>query len=278
MKVKLREVAAAAELTAPLAVLFPEARLTAFADAHGGVDLRQVKELVVADYGDATLYAARGLFDPARIEAAFAKRAEVEGRAQDLARPPIVRAFGSVGDARVQVATFGRHAVALEAGRFGPLRAFEAFAQGKLKRARPAVLQEPLLGLAEGTRLPPGELLALAPGPFQGEWKGALGGLLGACTAAGLCVAVAGKSLRLRLVLLGAFGTDAPAAGERLSAATNVLCQNALGRLLGLDAPTEPPAVTVAADSLTWGAAFQTEKLGTGVHAALDAHIGEIMR
>ncbi len=277
IRAKLREIAAAPQLAGVLAEIFPEARLSAFAAAHGGVDLRQLKELVVADYGDATLYAARGVFDPARIEAALQRRGEIEGRAVDLAHPPIVRAFGNVGDTRVQLATFGREAVALEAGRFGPLRAFEAFSEGKLKRSRPAIAQEPLVGLAE-RRLPPGELLALAPGPFEGEWKGALGGLLGACTGAGLSVALAGKTLRVRLVLLGAFGNDAPAAAERLSAATNVICQNALGRLLGLDAPVEPPTVSAAADALTWGAAFQVEKLGAGIHTALDAHISEIMR
>ncbi len=276
VRAKLREIAAAPELAGALAEIFPEARLSAFAEAHGGVDLRQMKELVVADYGDATLYAARGVFDPARIEAALQRRGEVEGRAVDLLHPPIMRTFGNVGDTRVQLATFGREAVALEAGRFGPLRAFEAFSEGKLKRSRPAIAQEPLVGLE--MRLPPGELYALAPGPFEGEWKGALGGLLGACTGAGLSVALAGKTLRVRLVLLGAFGNDAPAAAERLSAATNVICHNALGRLLGLDAPAEPPTVSGAADALTWGAAFQVDKLGGGIHTALDAHISEIMR
>lgn len=275
---KLRELAAAPELQGVLATILPGARLDAFAAAHGGVDLRQVKELVVADYGDATLYAARGVFDPAHIEAAFQRRAEVEGRAVDLAHPQIVRAFGSVGDSRVQLAMFGREAVALEAGRFGPLRAFEAFAEGKLKRSKPAVAQEPLVTLADGARLPKGELIALAPGPFEGEWKGALGGLVGACTAVGVSIALAGKMLRVRLVLLGAFGNDAPAAAERLSAATNVISQNALGRMLGLDSPVEPAAVIATPDSLTWGAAFLVEKLGAGIHAALDAQIAEIMR
>jgi len=278
VRAKLRDIAAAPELVGVLATIFPEDKLSAFAESHGGVDLRQVKELVVADYGDATLYAARGVFDPARIESTFQRRGEVEGRGVDLQHPPVVRTFGNVGDTRVQVATFGRDAVALEAGRFGPLRAFEAFAEGKLKRAKPAIAQDAFAPLMDGKRLPSGEVLALAAGPFEGEWRGGLGGLLGACTAAGLSFALAGKLIRVRLVLLGAFGTDAPAAAERLSAATNVICQNALGRLLGLDAPAEPPVVTPAADSLTWGAAFQIDKLGSGIHTALDAQIREIMR
>ena len=277
LRAKLREIAAAPELAAVLADIFPEARLRSFAETHGGVDLRQVKELVVADHGDATLYAVRGVFDPARIEATLQRRGEVEGRAVDLSHPSIIRTFGAVGDTRVQLATFGREALALEVGRFGPLRAFEAFAVGKLKRSKPAIAQEPLSALITH-HLPPAELLALAPGPFEGEWKGALGGLLGACTAAGISIALAGSMLRVRLVLLGAFGRNAPAAAERLSAATNVICQSALGRLLGLDTPTEAATVTADADALTWGATFQVEKLGTGIHTALDAQISEIMR
>lgn len=278
VRARLREIAAAPELLGFVAATFPAAKLDAFAESHGGVDLRQVKELVVADYGDATLYAARGVLDPARIEATFQRRGEIEGRGVDLQHPPIVRTFGNVGDTRVQLATFGREAVALEVGRFGPLRAFEAFAEGKLKRARPAVAQEPLVALMDPARLPAGEVIALAPGPFTGEWKRGLGGLLGASTAAGVSFTLAGKIVRVRLVLLGAFGNDAPAAADRLSAATNVLCQNPFGRLLGLDTPAEPAAVTGAADALSWSAAFQLEKLGAGIHTALDAQISEIMR
>jgi hypothetical protein len=276
VRARLREIAQAPGLVAPLAQVFPEERLAAFAAAHGGVDLRQAHELIVAEYTDASLYAVRALLDPGKLEATLAKRGEIEGRGQDLASPPVVRVFGNVGALRVQLATFGRDAVALEAGKLGPLRAFEAFAMKKLHRAKPAVEAEPLVRVLP--LLGDAHVVALAPGPFDETWESGLGGLLKGSTAAGLGARAEGTDIALKLVLAGAWGTDAGAAGGRLSAATNVIAQSAFGRLLGLDAPTRPFRVEAGPEALVLTASFSAEKVSLGLHRALDAQISDIMK
>jgi hypothetical protein len=276
LRARLREIAQAPGLVAPLADIFPEQRLSDFAAAHGGIDLRQAHELIAAQYTDASLYGVRALVDPGKIEATFARRGEIEGRGQDLASPSVVRVFGNVGDARVQLATFGRDAVALETGKLGPLRAFEAFAMKKLHRAKPAIESEPLARLLP--MLGDAHVVALAPGPFTEEWESGLGGLLRGSTAAGVAARADATDVVVTLVLAGAWGADADAAAGRLSAATNVIAQSAFGRLLGLDAPTRPPRVTAAPDALAFTAAFSAERAALGLHRALDAQISDIMK
>ena len=116
--------------------------------------------------------------------------------------------------------TFGREAFALEEGRFGPLRVAAAYAEGKLKKAKPALRAEPLsravglLGEGSVARF-------FASGPFEGEWSAALGGLLRAATG----VAVGARTTRapaakgglvVTAVVLGEYGHAEEDAARRL--------------------------------------------------------------
>jgi hypothetical protein len=272
-----RDIASRADLIPAISAIVPEARLTAFSRANG-IDLRETKELVIARYDETTLYAARTPLDPATIESAFAAHAiEIEGRAEDA--PGLVREWGTVaGKSREQIAIFGRDAVALESGRFGPLRAAEMFALAKLKRASPALKTEPLARAAALAGEAP--LRAFAPGPFTGEWKSGLGGLLGASTAVAVAIRfppTPGPQLSARIVLLGAWNDDAPSAAQRLAAAYTVLEQSTLGRLIGLDKPMAGPNASYTADALTLEVSYDALALAHGVHAALEAEIEEIL-
>ena len=289
---RLRELFANADLIPALHLLVSEARLDKFAARNGGVDPRQVRELVAAQYGsDSLLVVATGLFDPAKLEATFSERAApLDGRAIDRANAPdgatlvpITRLWGSIRSERQQLAIFGRDALALEQGRFGPLRAAEAFAQGKLKRARPALEAVPLAKTSE--LLGDAPLRMFAPGPFEGAWAQGLGGLLKASTAAALGVRVVAPSsaspgkprLACTLVLTGGWGESAPAAGERLGAAIGRLAQDSLGHLCGLDRPIEGPRVRTAADALTLEVALDPLELARGLRAATEASVEEVM-
>jgi hypothetical protein len=178
-----------------------------------------------------------------------------------------------------QLLVFGNEAVALEEGRPSQLRAAEAFAFGKLKKAPPALKGAALTRAAE---VLDGDapVRVFAAGPFEGETANGLGGLLRAATAAGASAkwAGTGSNILVRVVLTGAWGDNAPAAVERLAAAAHVLSESPIGHLLGLHRPVREPAVHVEADALVLDATLDGDALARGIHDAVDAEVAEIMR
>src|SRR6185312_9330642 len=136
-------------LTPVVAAAAPPESFDAFASRHAGLDLRRATEVSVASFGDTTLALARVPFEPGRVEAAFADRTTVDGRAVDRG---VTRVWGtmweSVGDdrraTRSQVALLGHDALALERGPLGPLQTAVYFAQGRLRRSPRALQAAPL--------------------------------------------------------------------------------------------------------------------------------------
>jgi len=290
-QVRPRTLLADAALASAIATLVPEEVFVTFALRHGGVDLRMAHEVVVAGVDDAYLALARLPVDPASIEAAFTRRAlAVDGRAVERG---ITRFWGTVGETREQVAVFGRSAVGMEQGRFGPLGVATYFAQGRLRRSRPALHDEPLEAAA--TRLGEAPIRAFAPGPFEGAWAAGWGGLLGASTAAAIALhpqtatgarpsgGVRGPegaervALAVRIVLMGAWSNDGAAAAERMGAAYRVLTEDALGRLAGLPHPVEPPKVTWDAAALELNVTLDALQLARGVSAITIGSLREIL-
>ncbi len=275
---RLRELFSSGALIPAIALVLPASRLDAFAHRHGGIDLRSATELAIAGYPQATLAVARAVLDPARVEGAFAARAvSVEGRAVEGS---VVRTWGTVGSARQQIAILGREAIALEQGRFGPLRAAQYFAQGRHKRARPALLAEPLARAA--ALLGDAPLRAFAPGPFEGATARGLGGLLAAATAVGGAATPVdrdpGGALAVRFVVTGAWGADAAAAAERLRAAFDVLASDPLGRLMGVDRPLEGPRTSSDSEALRLDVTVDALALGKGLRDATSATVDEVMQ
>ena len=78
--------------------------------------------------------------------------------------------------------------------------------------------------------------------------------------------------------LTGAWGKDAPAAAERLAAAIHVVSESPFGRLIGLDHPVVSPQVRGTDEALVVDVTIDGAALARGVHDALDAEIGDIMR
>jgi hypothetical protein len=283
IQVALKELTSNPVLAPAIAQVLPAERFDGFALRHGGIDLRQMRELDVAAFPEATLALARTSVLEASVEAAFGARAvQVEGRAIE---GDVTRFWGTVGTEREQVAVLGREGIAWERGRLGPLRAALYFAEGKLKRALPALRAEPLARAAalldaDG----PAPLKAFAPGPFLGERAAGLGGLLRAATA----IAAAARPRELRepttagalwvtLVVTGAWGNQGPAAAERLGAAFRVLAEDSFGRLLGLDHPLDGPRVSGGGEALRLDATFDPLVIGRGLHTATGATMAEIL-
>ncbi len=284
------EIAAHSELIPAIRWLVPEERFEAFARRNGGLDLRTMRGLTLADYGKTTLFLARAPLDPARVEAAFAEHVvAVDGRALDRksASPTtqIVRTWGTSSAGHEQLAIFGVEAAAVERGRLGPLRVAELFAEGRLKKASPALRTAPLSRAVE--LLGDAPMRAFAPGPFNDEWGRGVGGLLAASTAVALAVRIsqpaepssAGGRLDATLVLLGTWKDDASAAKDRLAAVFNTVAHSSLGRLVGLDQPLANARVasTPSGDALVLDVSLDATLLARGLNAATGASIADIM-
>ncbi|MBX3205887.1 MAG: hypothetical protein KF764_12510 [Labilithrix sp.] len=280
VEVKPRAIAEIPDLIPAIALVLPEERLATFTSAHGGVDLRQVQDLCVARYSSALLSVARVPIDPQRVADAFEARSTSTVTRTFLAENPrVVRMSAEIGGEAQRLVLFGREAVALEQGAAGPLRAAEAFAFGKLKKASPALSGAALVRASEvlGNAAP---VRVFAPGPFEGETAKGLGGLLRAATAVGASArwAGSGSKLAVRVVVTGAWGDDASAAAERLGAAAHVLSESPIGHLFGLHRPVEGPSVHVEPDALVLDAILDGAALARGVHDAVDAEVADIMR
>jgi hypothetical protein len=271
-----RELFDPATLEPALAVLAPDERMAAFARRYGGVDLRSVTELAVAGFPGSTLGVARVPLDAAAFEAAFASRARVTGRTVDHG---IVRIWGTVAGEPEQLAVFGNEGAAVERGQPGLLQAAVYFAEGRLKRARPALRADPLSSAA--ARLGDAPLRIFAPGPFEGPWAAGFGGLLRATTALGAALRPAAAktagAATLTLVLLGGWGADAPSAAERLGAAFHVLSEEPLGRLTGLDRPLESARTDGDESALRLDVVVDLAAVARGLRDATDATVAQIM-
>jgi hypothetical protein len=282
VEAKPRAIAAIPDLIPTIGRVLPEERLRLFAEAHGGVDLRQVKDLCIARYPDALLSIAHVPLDGERVAAAFESRSTLSGK--DATRtllapnPRVLRVSGAVEREAQQLLVFGQEGAAIEQGKSGPLRAAEAFAFGKLKRARPALRSAALAKAAE--LLGDAPVRVFAPGPFEGETASALGGLLRATTAIGASARWAGSGahLAVRIVLTGAWGDDASAASERFGAAAHVLSESPVGHLFGLNRPIQSPFVHTEPEALVLDATIDGDALARGLHDAVDAEVADIMR
>ena len=273
-----RTIAQIPDLIPALSLVLPEERLQRFAASHGGIDLRQVSDLCVARYRDTTLATARVPLDENRIIAAFEARSTRTPVKTEIApNPRIFREAGEEAGTPTQIVVFGREAIAYELGASGPIRAAEAFALGKLKRAQPALRSAALAPAAAA--LGPAPVRVFAPGPFEGESARGLGGVLRVATAIGGSARWGATQSRvaLRIVVLGAWGPDAPAAAERLGAAAHVLAESPVGRLFGLDRPVDGPFVHGEGDVLSLDVTLDGERLARGIRDAVDAEVNEIM-
>ncbi|HEY6460722.1 MAG TPA: hypothetical protein VIY73_11245, partial [Polyangiaceae bacterium] len=70
LDVHARELLANPALAPAVATVVPPERFEGFAVAHGGVDLRRVERLALADYGGSFVAAARTRYDAAAVEKA----------------------------------------------------------------------------------------------------------------------------------------------------------------------------------------------------------------
>lgn len=272
------------ELTLAVGQFLTNARLDALAKRNY-VDVRSFDEIAFASFNDTELVMGRGFFDPAKFEAAMAAHNTVDSRRAQGSLVDIDTHFGTLAE---RFTLFSSRGVARERGKAGPLRAARLFAEGKLKRARPALDVEPLNSAAVALGAPwPARIFY--PGPFTDDWERAAGGLFRTATAlAGgarpaRTEATSGgraeSNLELVAVVMGRWD-DVDGAKARLGAAIDRLLGSDLGRLMGTDKPVEPLHVEAVNDSqgLRARVVVRATPLFAGLHAALDATAEEIFR
>lgn len=255
--------------------LIPPARFSLFAARHGGIDPRRADEIVVASYPHGALVLVRAAIDPAAVEKAFVERAvRVEARAAD--HPDVVRVSAEVGTAREHLVVFGRRGVALAVGAPEPSRAAQLFAEGRLKRASPALRSPPLDLAAEVLGPAPARLFF--PGPFAGEAASGFGGLLKAASAAAVGVRARGDVLAARIALVEAEGKDRAAAQQRLGATWDAVAESGLGKLCGLDKPRKAPWTPPDERAVVLEVELDAMAVARGLRDATEAPVADIFK
>ncbi len=257
--------------------LLQPARLDAFSAGHGGVDLRQATEIVAAGFADSSLALLSLPVQKERLVTAFGSRPiAIDGRSDERG---VTRVWAKRVDnqGEEELAVFADRAVGLERGsRCSALGVAALFAQGRLRRAMPALRAEPLASAASAVGDAP--IRAFAPGPFGGAYAKGLGGLLGACTAVAVVVRPRGNSeLVFDVALLGAWGRDAAAGAERLAAVFDTLSIDPLGRLMGIDHAVVGPLTWPQDGTLRLEVSLDARALARGLYAATSGAVDEVM-
>ncbi|MCS6900095.1 MAG: hypothetical protein RMJ98_10705 [Myxococcales bacterium] len=253
-----------------LQLLLPPDGLDALSQ-YLGFELRQAEEILVGSYGATTLYLLRVPYDPLRVERQFRERLT-----HDLQRsndgPGVVRVTGRIGETPRGLATLLPDVLAFEVGPTGPLKAVVAFAQGKLKKAHPALAAEPLRTTAAHLEDGP---LRLFFSSHEASWKGAHG-LLERAVAAAFSLRPSQGNLVLQGVLLGAWDNPPKEALQRLALTVQDVQSSPLGRLTGLDKPPEPFRMEGDEEVLRLSGVISADKLARGLRDMTRASMDEL--
>ncbi|MGH7330573.1 MAG: hypothetical protein ACREJX_19665, partial [Polyangiaceae bacterium] len=123
-----------------------------------------------------------------------------------------------------------------------------------------------------------------AAGPFEDSWKHALGGLLGAATAAAVAVRFVdsdhghdGDRIAITIALYGSWGDDAGAAVTRLSAALHLVQESAIGKLCGIDHPAIGPSPRASKSEIAVDLTVDGETFFRGLRDATSGSASEIL-
>jgi len=259
-----------------LAKLFPEFRFDAYERASA-IDVRKLKRVVIASYGQSTLFLLQGVADPKEAERRFRARL-MSDITRTVQRDDAVIVSGKLASGQTRaIVALAPDVVVIESGGSRMAKAAYYHAIGKLKRS-PGALQAPGMA-ALAARLGASPLIGLAPGPFQGEWERGLHGLLVAATGVGAAVRVTPVgTLQGSFVVAGDWGDRAEAASQRLAKSWDDITRSGFGGLTGLQEPAQPPLSTHAPDAVSITVEVNAAKFLDGLRAAVSAQINEIMQ
>ena len=289
--VRPREIASIPWLIPEIGHFAREPDLDRFA-ASTGVDLRQIPEAAVALYAtssasagesggeahESTFFLARHNGDPAAIERAFRKRLTT-GEKRTVERPDLVRVAGKIGVATSALTVIGPDVIGLQQGGHasrGPARIAGLYAEDRLKKSPALLAREPLKSLA--ARFGQAPVIALSPGPFEGELARGARGLLQGATAIGASARPSAREgLAISVAVAGDFSTSGAPASKELAAAWNELAQGSFGHLLGLDQPIEAPLTTFSEGAVAIAVELDPRRFASGLAEAMGERVKAIL-
>lgn len=255
-----------------LDLILTEERLRAAAQATGFA-LETVPRAVIAGFDLGTLY----LVELPRATAAEA-RARFESRqihspGKRVADASVVTLTGLSDGLPMGLVTIDERVVAYGVGDPMLYRVVEGYARGKLK-AKTAFQGAAL----EGSEAESDSALVAAhvPGPFEGRWQRAAGGLLEIATALSATLTPTSSGYAtLELTLHGDFRDSHSA--ERLRSAYMSVASSSTGSLLGLDRALEPRTVTSSnGDHVKLFVALPLTDIARGARAVTSGDLDEI--
>ncbi len=253
--------------------VLPDERLGRL-EATMGFDVRQADAALAAGFGPSTLFLIAVPHDGPRVTRLFGERLSSEVRRTDAGHR-IVRVEGKLGVERRALVDLEESVVGLEAGPSLPLRAATAFAEEKLKRARPALAAPPLDAL--WTRLGDAPIVAVAPRSSLEAWRSGAHGVLARALSVGLSATPTERGLVLRCVVMGPWDDQAKEAADRLRLTVADLEKAPIGRLLGLDKPlSKEDVVTAERDAIALVREVDAGALAEGLWAATSAETREL--
>ena len=280
--VRPREIASIPWLIPSIGLFARESDFDRFA-ASSALDLRQIPEAAIASYagagGETAFWLARHTTDPTAIERAFRKRLTT-GEKRVVDRPDLVRVSGKIGVAQSAMTVIGANVVGVQQGGSsgrGPARIAGLYAEDRLKKSPTVLSQEPLKSLAG--RFGSAPVIALSPGPFEGELARGARGLLAGATAIGAAARPSAREkLALSVAVAGDFSTSGAPASKELVAAWNDLALGSFGHLLGLDQPIEPPLATFSEGAVALAVELDPERFARGLAEATGQRVKEILK
>jgi hypothetical protein len=237
-----------------------------------GVDLFATERALAAGFDLGTLYMADASGFRARPEVAFARRLAGSERLRQP-HPDVWHVTGLVGtepEALVRVADV---LVAVAVGDLTLAHAVELRALGRLERTAPA-FQGVSLSTLPAELLRPAPFAFYLPGPIEGSWLGASGGLLGAALALGATLAPDGPHLDLHLCVAGSWRATVDAA--ELAAVWHAFASSALGQELALDRPLEPDEVRGSEHLLELDSTLDAAAFSAGLKALLVGNLDNL--
>ncbi|MBX3275771.1 MAG: hypothetical protein KF729_36255 [Sandaracinaceae bacterium] len=247
-----------------LRAVLDDAQLDRFA-SRTGVDVRALRELVIATQPEGRVALARGAFDATMaVREAGERMAPVESAADD----PVVRRVGFLGRGRVDAA-------ALDAETILHVDGPPALAAAVLRASSRPAPRRPELG----ARCPLGEhasapLVFCAPHPLELPLDTGIGVLLARERTFVASVRPEDGQLWVRAELWGEFP---PGVAENLRAFAESIAARDLGSVLGLREALSTLVVEADEAHVRAAAAFDPARLATGLRALLVAEIEELI-
>jgi len=241
-----------------------------------GIDLDAMQRLVVAGYERSVLFLMNGMFDPRATEEVFHNRFLQNG-SRKVYRPDAVWSHGIVAGNEVRaIAALSPNVIAVEGGQAFRSKIALLLALGRLHRS-PRAFDLPDMKRVYG-ELGDGVGACPGPGPFEGDWQKALGGMLGVTSVIGARVRLLDDGqMNLAIRLAGSWQGDEKRAAAILLDRYGDMTNSSIGKLLHLHEPTLEPSPFERPDLVGVDVQLDGIRCLGGLYDVIAADLGDML-